>query len=197
MTRMQPLAREALPDLEALLAPAQAVLGFIPNSLLTLARRPEILRAFAGLSRAVFAPGGISPELKMLAAYISSTAAGCRYCQAHSLKSAVLVGVPAEKVASAWEFESHPGFSEAERAALRFARDAALLPNAVTDAHFAALRRHFSDDQIVELMAVIATMGWLNRWNDTMATSLEPEPRALAASVLAPRGWEPGKHGAC
>ena len=161
---------------------------------MTLARRPEILRASAALSQAVFAPGSVSAELKMLVAYVSSTAAGCRYCEAHSVSSAVRVGIPAGRLATAWDFEQDSQFSEAERAALRLARDASSLPNAVTAEHFNDLRKHFGDDEIVELMAVIATMGWLNRWNDTMATELEPEPMAVATESLSSRGWRPGKH---
>ena len=43
-------------------------------------------------------------------------------------------------------------------------------------------------------MAVIALFGWLNRWNDTMATTLEPEPSIFARTHLAARGWEIGAH---
>ena len=60
--------------------------------------------------------------------------------------------------------------------------------------HFEALRKHYSESQIVELTAVIATFGFLNRWNDTMATELEDEPRTFGAEHLAAHGWEPGKH---
>jgi uncharacterized peroxidase-related enzyme len=191
---VQPLAKEEVRELASLFGPAEAVLGFVPNSLLTLARRPEILRALAALSRAAFAPGGVGVELKMLVAYVSSTAAGCRYCQAHSASSAVRAGLPTTRLATVWDFEHDSGFTEAEKAALRLARDASIVPNAVTEGSFGTLRKHFSDDDIVELMAVIATMGWLNRWNDTMATELEPEPLAVAAANLPSHQWQPGKH---
>ena len=54
--------------------------------------------------------------------------------------------------------------------------------------------KHFSDDEIVEIVAVIAMFGWLNRWNDTMATELEAPPLAFAEQYLAGRGWTPGRH---
>jgi hypothetical protein len=56
------------------------------------------------------------------------------------------------------------------------------------------LAPHFDEDQIVELVAVISLFGWLNRWNDTMATDLEDEPLAFGTDHLAARGWDPGKH---
>jgi alkylhydroperoxidase family enzyme len=68
-----------------------------------------------------------------------------------------------------------------------------MVPNATEASHFDELKRHFSDRQIVEIVAVISLFGFLNRWNDTMATTLESEPRAFATDNLS--GWEVGKHG--
>ena len=129
-----------------------------------------------------------------MVAQVSSVAAGCRYCQAHSAGSASRSGVPAEKIEALYEFETSPLFSDAERVALRFSRDASFQPNATTPAHFEALREHFSEAQTVELTAAIATFGFLNRWNDTMATELEDEPLTFASEHLAHGGWEAGKH---
>ena len=77
---------------------------------------------------------------------------------------------------------------------MRLARDAALVPNCSTPEHFEDLRSHFSDTQIVEIVAVISLFGWLNRWNDTLATELEDEPLHFGSKHLEDHGWEPGKH---
>ena len=66
-------------------------------------------------------------------------------------------------------------------------------PNEVTAAHFEELRRHWDDGQIVEMMAVVGLFGFLNRWNDTMATTLEDQPLAFAADRYGAH-WEAGKH---
>lgn len=58
----------------------------------------------------------------------------------------------------------------------------------------AQLREHFDDDQVVEIVAVIANFGFLNRWNGTMATQLERSPLAWASEHLGDTGWEAGKH---
>jgi hypothetical protein len=68
------------------------------------------------------------------------------------------------------------------------------VPNAVTDELMSRLRQHWDDGQIVEIMAVIALFGFLNRWNDSMATPLENAPAECANKVLGQRGWEIGKH---
>jgi hypothetical protein len=77
---------------------------------------------------------------------------------------------------------------------LRLAHHASVVPNAATDEDFVELRRFFDDGEIVEIVAIVALFGFLNRWNDTMATDIELQPLALATDVIGPAGWEPGKH---
>lgn len=195
MPHVRPIAREALDKYEPFFQVAEQMMGgFVPNSLFTMAHRPEILEAFMRLAGTVNGPGAVDPGLKQLVAYVASNAAGCRYCQAHTSAHASHAGVAAEKIEHAFEFETHPVFSDAERAALRLARDSALVPNLVEADHFEALRRHFDEPQIVELVAVCALFGFLNRWNDTMSTELEAVPRAFAEQHLTASGWEVGKH---
>ena len=103
-------------------------------------------------------------------------------------------GVSEAKLADVWTYASSAHYSEAERLALDFALAAASQPNAVTDAQFTQLRLHWSDSQIVEILGVVAMFGFLNRWNDTMATPLEATPLAAARSAAGTRGWDAGKH---
>lgn len=195
MANMEPLRREDQPELEPLFRHYDETLSFVPNSLVTMARRPEILTAFSELITQIWNTGTLPKPLKPLVGIISSVAAGCRYCQAHEAVDARERGVDDEKIAEIWDFERSSRYDEAERAALRFARDASLVPNEVTPAHFANLRQYWDDGQIVEILAVVGLFGFLNRWNDTMATTLEVAPTTFASSRYGDR-WEPGKHGA-
>ena len=158
-------------------------------------RDPALLQAFAGLSGKVFAPGRIEPALKSLVSYVASRAAGCVYCQAHTGHTSHRNGVSEEKLQAAFEFETSPLFDDRERAALRLACHASVVPNATQESDVEALRKHFDDDEIVELVSVIALFGFLNRWNDTMATTLEQSPRSFGEKALGEAGWEAGKHG--
>ncbi len=194
MPRVSPLSREELSEFEASFSMIEEAAGFIPNSMLTMGRVPGILRAFSGLTAAVLGNGTVSRELKQLVAFVSSQSAGCRYCQAHTAHAAHENGVAAQKIQAAFEFETSDLFDEREKAALRVAADAGLAPNATTDAQFEELHKHFDDDEIVELVAVISMFGWLNRWNDTMATELESSPLQFAQRQLAGSGWEVGRH---
>lgn len=195
MPHLEPRPRHELAsDTEQLLQLVEGAMGFVPNSMLTMARRPALLDAFGRFAATVQLGAGVDPVLLQLVAHVASTAAGCRYCQAHTASTAARRGASEEKIAAVWEFESSALFTDAERAALRLARDAAQVPNATTPAHFDDLRRHFDDEEIIDLVAMVSLFGFLNRWNDTMATALEDEPRAFADAHLATRGWQPGKH---
>jgi AhpD family alkylhydroperoxidase len=203
-----------LPELQPMLEAVRAAMGFVPNSMLTMAHLPQLPVAFSMLAGVVF--GGdlrqqlagmaslvparadpeqnLSPELVQLVALAVSTAAGCRYCQAHTSHGAHHRGVPDAKVASILEFEQSEHFSPAERAALRLAFAAGRVPNEAEAAHFTGLRAYYNERQIVQLVSVIALFGFLNRWNDTMATALEGAPRQYAEETLAPLAWDVGKH---
>ena len=71
---------------------------------------------------------------------------------------------------------------------------AASVPNAVDDELFAEVRRHWDDGEIVEIMGVVALFGFLNRWNDSLATQLEDASADAADDLLGASGWEIGKH---
>lgn len=194
MPRLPTRSRADLPEYEPLFQQVEAHLGVLPNSTLTMAHRPEIMTAFAALNEAVMGPGTVDVGLKQLAVLMVSSAATCRYCQAHTSQVAKERGVAQEKIEAIWEHETSPLFSAAERAVLTVAEGAGHVPNTVTDDQFAALREHFTDEQVVELVAAISVFGYLNRWNDTMATTLESSPLAFAAQSLGPSGWQVGKH---
>ena len=60
---------------------------------------------------------------------------------------------------------------------------------------FDEIYQHFDEGQVVEIVASIALFGFLNRWNDTMATELEELPAGVAEATLGQSfGWEVGKH---
>ncbi|MGH6923210.1 MAG: carboxymuconolactone decarboxylase family protein [Propylenella sp.] len=194
--RVRPLPEGHTPELKELFAKAKQTHGFVPNSQLIMQRRPKIAAAFAALSAAIWAPDNLVDRgFKRLLAHVASRAAGCQYCMAHTAGGALRLGVEEERLAAIWEYETSPLFSPAEKAALDVAVSAAQVPNGVTDEMFAKLREHWSDDEIVEIVAVIALFGFLNRWNDTLATPLEDEPTEVGEKHLASHGWSVGKHG--
>ncbi len=196
MPHMKPLAFDSVAeDIQERFIHYKNTRGFTPNSIQTMARRPNIVRAFMQLNQAVLYEGSVSEELKMLVSLISSQAAGCRYCQAHMANLSKIYDASAEKIARVWEFETADCFTDAERAALRLAYKGALAPAQATAEDFAAAYQHFSEEEVVEIVASVALFGFLNRWNDTMATELEELPAEVAKQTIGDKfGWEAGKH---
>lgn len=168
--------------------------GFCPNSVKTMARRPNISKAFGRLNQAIIYEGTVNEELKMLVALASSLASGCKYCQSHMVNLSSIYNASDEKISAIWEFETSKQFSAAERAAIKVAIKGGTLPNDVQSEDFDELRLHFDDGQIVEIVATIALFGYLNRWNDTMATELEELPTKVTERAAGTKGWDAGKH---
>ena len=196
MPRLEPLPPETTPELKSHFDFFLGTLGFAPNSVLTMQRKPKLVQAFVNLNGAVMDPAGdVDLGFRRLIGHIVSKVSGCLYCQAHSLLGAKNFGVSEEKLADVWTYGSSPNFSARERIALDFALAAATQPNAVSDDQFSLLRQHWSDTEIVEILAVIAMFAFLNRWNDTLATALEAAPMAVAEKALGAQGWTAGKHG--
>ena len=194
MPRLQPLSPDTSPGLKPHFDFFLSTLGFTPNSVLTMQRSPKLVEAFAQLNAAVMDPAGeVDLGLKRLIGHVASKASGCLYCQAHTLLGAHNFGVSDGKLAALWTYSTSPLFNAQERAALDFALAAASQPNGMTDALFAATQHYWTDDQIVEILGVVAMFGFLNRWNDTMATPLEAAPNAVAAKALG-SSWSAGKH---
>ena len=209
-------------DYDIILKEATKGMGFVPNSLHAMGKKPNILGSFSMLYANIkgFSASNTSAwtgiklmlknmrwtlqakkasqqevpaYLKDLIAHVASNASGCRYCQAHTAHTAHRNGVSVEKLQKVWEFQTSDLFSEKEKAALRFALAAGSTPNQVTALHHQDLREHFTESQIVEIMATIAIFGFLNRWNDSMATQLEDKPLKFASEHLSAH-WEAGKH---
>jgi AhpD family alkylhydroperoxidase len=194
-TRLEPLPPEHTPELKPLLDSFRRTLGFIPNSALTMQRKPKLLAAFVALQAALWEPDSkVDRGLKRLIAHVAARVAGCRYCQAHTASGALHFGVADAKLAAVWDFRQSPLFNAAERAALELAVAASAIPNAATDAMFVELRQHWDEEQITEIMGVIAAMGLVTRWNDTLATPIENEALAVGETHLAGAGWQAGKH---
>lgn len=195
----QPLISPALEKddkaFQELIAFFNETLGFCPNSVKTMYHRPAIAYAFIELNKAVMEnKGRVTSALKRLIGYMSSHVAGCRYCQAHTIRAAERYGAEEEQLKNIWEFRTHPAFSEAERAALEFAIASSSIPNAVDAQISDNLRKYWNDGEIVEILGVIALFGYLNRWNDSMGTSIEDGAVESGDKYLKDRGWSAGKH---
>ena len=195
MAHLDPLPPETTPELQEDFAIFERILGFIPNSLLTMQRMPGMVKGFGELTKAVMDPNGsVDLGFMRLVAHFASRAAGCQYCEAHSLVAARIHGIEQHKLDDIWNYQTSPLYTAAERVALDYALAAGAVPNDVDEALMLRMKEHWSEDQIVQILGAVCLYGFLNRWNDSMATDLEDSPRKMGEQVLAQGGWTGGKH---
>ncbi|MDX1363643.1 carboxymuconolactone decarboxylase family protein [Arenibacter latericius] len=195
MPLVKPLDPTHDPETKVLAEFFNETLGFCPNSVLTMQHRPEISKAFINLNKAVMTnEGRVDSALKRMIAWVSSNATGCRYCQAHAILAAERFGAEAEKLNNIWEYRTHAAFSEAERAALDFSLAASQVPNTMSPKIKNALYKYWDEGEIVEMLGVISLFGFLNRWNDTMGTTMEEDAIKTGKRYLEKYGWKQGKH---
>jgi len=182
-------------ELQKLIDFYNETLGFCPNSIKTMHHRPRIAYAFIEMNKSVMEnKGRVTSALKRLIGYITSNVAGCRYCQAHTIRAAERYGASEDQLNNVWEYKTHPAFNDAEKAALDFALASSTIPNNVSQEVADEMRKHWDEGEIVEILGVIALFGYLNRWNDSMGTQMEDGAVESGEQYLAKDGWSIGKH---
>lgn len=194
MAHLRPLEYNEMEDKQVreTIEAYENIRGFVPNSIRTMARRPAIARAFMDLNKAILYDGTVPEATKMLVSLSVSLATGCKYCQSHMTNLSSIYKVEDEKIAALLNFQESALFSEAEKAAINIGFKSAAVPNEAEQADFDKLAEHYSEAQVVEIIATVSLFGYLNRWNDTMATQVEKVPADLTKRVFD--DWDEGKH---
>jgi alkylhydroperoxidase family enzyme len=93
----------------------------------------------------------LTPRTKELMRLRIAKLNGCETCAAARLAADT---VPEDQAVGVWEgeFRGDPSYSPAEQAAVEFAERMAVDHHSIGDADIAALREHYDDAQILELM---------------------------------------------
>ena len=162
--------------------------GNVPNMFRTVAHRPEILQTMIAHMEAILNTGTLPTALKELVIVRTSQMNRCEYCLAsHSLLARKL-GYLDEQIAELPMFATSARFSEREKAALHLAERLTRNERPLDDGEVASLREHFSEGEIVELMAASGLFNYFNRFNNLLAMAptkpgagIESEPAEAAA----------------
>jgi AhpD family alkylhydroperoxidase len=144
--------------------------GAALESALLWARSPKLFLGVALTYGAIDRSSSpLSPPLRSLLTVRVSQLNGCQFCI--DLNSATLLkrGVSQDKVIALQTWRTSNLFDELERAALDYAEAMTLSDQRVTDEQLTALRRHFDDDGIVELTALVAFQNMSSKFNSALA----------------------------
>jgi uncharacterized peroxidase-related enzyme len=141
-----------------------------------LAHRPAMLSNFLGF----YASVGRSLDRKLYEAIYLRTSLinGCRYCTQHHIVGSKRAGLTLEQM-RALKGGDYSSFGAAEQVALRYAEKLTRTPDGASDADFTELKKHFSDEQIVDLHMLIGLPNLTNRVTGPLALDLEFAPEEL------------------
>jgi uncharacterized peroxidase-related enzyme len=157
--------------------------GNVPNMFRTVAHRPEILQTMIAHMEAVLNTGTLPTSLKELVIVRTSQMNNCEYCLAsHSLLARKL-GYSDAQIAALPSFESTDAFNARENAALRLAERLTRNEGPLNDTELAELKAHFTEGEIVELMAASGLFNYFNRFNNLLA--MEPTPPGAGVEPAA------------
>jgi uncharacterized peroxidase-related enzyme len=182
MTNSQkPFSRFPVPDINTLpqdlkdrIAEVQAKAGFVPNVFLTLAHRPDELRAFFAYHDALMLkPGGLTKGEREMIVVATSAANNCLYCVvAHGAILRIYEKAPliADQIATNY---LKADITPRQRLMLRFALKVCRQSDELIEADFEKLRdAGFSDEDIWDIGAITAFFGMSNRLANM--TSMRP-----------------------
>lgn len=158
--------------------------GYRPNALLTMARKPGVVLALLKLlSVTLRGDGQLTQALRFLIAAEAARGARCRYTTTHLVHAAHHLGVGWDKLAALPSYRDDPRYTEQERKALAIATAGGSLPVREPGQAIDQARQVFSEEEIVEIVSCVAMVGWFNRWNGLMGSELEPMPSEALAHV--------------
>lgn len=152
--------------------------GVVPNMFKTLAHTPALALATAGYLKALLSDGALPGSYKELIATRLSALLESEYAvKAHALSARQKGASEAQIAAARGDYENGP-FGAAEKMGLRAAERLHRSAAEIDDEFFAELKRHFSDPQIVELIATAAAFELFPRFVDGLRVPVTPPPRA-------------------
>ncbi len=148
--------------------------GVVPNMFKTLAHPPALALATAGYLKALLSDGALPGFYKELVAMRLSALLMSEYAiKAHALSAKQKGATESQIVAAQADFEHGP-FTESEKQGFRAADRLHRSAHEITDDFFAELKQHFTDPQIIELIATAAAFELFPRFVDALRIAITP-----------------------
>ena len=163
---------EVSPDLQPVYQQFSEDYGPFVNQVKVFAHRPPALRHIMGMLLENAADPVVDKRYSEICVVVVSKLNECDYCVAHHAPRLVEHGLAPATVERILEPDC-PGLDDVDRLVRDYAVAVTNTPGRIRDAMFERLRRHFSEEQIVELTLRTALCGFFNRFNDAMQIEME------------------------
>lgn len=175
-----------------MLALVKELIGVVPNCDPILEIWPPAFRAYNLLVPNMFNLPHMLFKRKSfkasagLAMYVSSSAAACPYCTAHTCSFALKRGASTKAILG--ERTSR------EESVAALAEGLSRIPVSLDPEAIRQVRTHFSPAETEWLALAVSMMGFLNKFMDAIGVELEQESVRDVGALLAQAGWSPGRH---
>jgi uncharacterized peroxidase-related enzyme len=174
MAAVNPISKEkAAQELKPIYDQLSEKFGRMPNFFAIMAHRPNALKHFLTFYASVMAAGTIEAKYKELAYLKASRLNGCEYETRAHAAAAKKAGLTEEQIREMDYFHRSHAFDEKEKSILLYAERMTRGAAPMRERTLQEMRKHLSEDQIVELTLVVATANFSNRFND--ALQIEPD----------------------
>jgi len=140
--------------------------GTVPEWVKVMAHRPEILKEFVELFKAIMGKGTIEPLLKWKIAYVVSQTLKCPFCLDVSEKMLKKFGAEDEVIQ---KIKTGEISSPEEKEILELVKDVTLDGHLDQPKIFERLKEKFTPAQIIEIISVMGLFNYINRFNNTLA----------------------------
>ena len=128
------------------------------------ARRPKMLSGMGKFQQAVRKGDGVDDRLKYLVELKGAQMIGCEFCVDLGSQICRNSGFSDEELLALPRYRESDLFTAREKSALDYTVAVMRTPVEVTDAIFARMQEHFTDEQLVELTALLTVVN-LDRFN--------------------------------
>jgi len=157
--------------------------GMVANNVRAMANSPELGATMRQFLDDVWDHGDLPKPIKAMIRQKVSNINACVYCSAHQIKVLKTAGVEQDKIDNMYDYQTHPAFSEKERAILAYAEALTIDASNIQPDVIAEFTAHTSNQERVEVTIVAASMGLLNRLNDGLRVPLEEPMLGIASKI--------------
>lgn len=175
MTRLDMVPDDtANTDISPIFDRLRARWGGVLNLYRVLAWAPAMLRAWTAFAWALRFETNVSRKLRELLILRSAQVAEIGYEWTHHLPMALKEGISANQIADLADWQGSESFSDQERLILRLADEVTQGPGASLET-IQALKRAFSNSEIVELLLTVSVYVGLGRFLHSLDVDVESD----------------------
>lgn len=155
--------KEAKEQAKKLFEQIKKTTGQVPKWMRVMANCEDVLIGFFTMFKAIMDDAPVDKKLKWKVAYRISEMNKCDFCVSVSRAQLKQVGLKDNEIA-----DIDKASTEKERVAMAYASAASEHAYNIDKDVFTKMKKHFTDDQIVEITSVVGLFNFINRFNDSL-----------------------------